>query len=88
MEKDPLIKIRAKIDDIDDQIIDLLGERFECVSQVAKMKKKQHTTVYQPEREEIVLKRVLDRGARLGLNPLLLQALFMQIFAVSKREQR
>lgn len=88
MAKDSLEKIRAKIDAIDDQIIDLLAERFQSVSQVAEWKKKQGTMVYQPEREEAILKRILERGVKLGLNPLLLQALFMQIFAVSKREQR
>lgn len=88
MEKDPLAKIRIKIDAIDDQIVDLLGKRFECVLQVAELKKKQGTTVYRPGREEAILKRVLERGVKLGLNPLLLQALFIQIFAVSRREQR
>ena len=88
MVKNPLEKIRTKIDAIDDQIIDLLGERFQWVEQVAELKKKQGTMVYQPGREEVILKRILERGVKLGLNPLLLQALFIQIFAVSKREQR
>jgi chorismate mutase len=87
MDPSELSDLRSKIDDLDNQIVDLLGERFLLVNQVGELKKQSQGEVYQPGREHAILDRVTTRGKALGLNPLLLQALFMQIFAVSKRNQ-
>jgi chorismate mutase len=81
-------QLRGKIDALDDQIVDLLGERFHLTGEVGELKKKEGEAVYQSGREDAILKRVVARGKKLGLDGLLLQALFLQIFAVSKRKQR
>lgn len=81
-------QLRGKIDALDDQIVDLLGERFNLTGEVGELKKKEGEPVYQSGREDAILKRVVSRGKTLGLDGLLLQALFLQIFAVSKRKQR
>lgn len=86
--KDSLEQIRQRIDRLDDQIVDLLGERFELIAGIAELKKKSGGTVYQPKREEEILNRVVARGKALGLDGLLLQAIFLQVFAVSRRKQR
>ncbi len=78
---------RVGIDRIDDQIVNLLGERFELISQVKEFKKKEGIATYHPGREQEILDRVEKNGEKLGLNKLLLHALFLQIFAVSKKEQ-
>lgn len=82
-----LEELREKIDALDDQIVDLLGERFRLILEVSNLKKEQNLEVYQSSREQEILVRVLERGKQYDLNPLLLQALFLQIFAVSKRNQ-
>jgi len=82
-----LDEIRAQLDYVDDQIVDLLGERFELISKVSLLKKSQGLETYQSVRENQILDRVLKKGKEKGLNPLLLQALFLQIFAVSRRDQ-
>lgn len=81
-------QLRGKIDALDDQIVDFLGERFTLTGEVGELKKKEGEAVYQSGREDAILKRVVARGKTLGLDGLLLQALFLQIFAVSKRKQR
>ena len=82
-----IAKLRKKIDALDDQIVDLLGERFNITGEIGELKRKGDESVYQSGREEAILKRVVVRGKKLGLDGLLLQALFLQIFAVSKRKQ-
>ena len=84
---DSLDEIRRQLDRIDDQIVELLGQRFELISKVSTIKKSQGMDVYQSNREQQILDRVLAKGREKGLNPLLLQALFLQIFAVSRRDQ-
>ena len=88
MNEDALQQFRVRIDAIDDQIVDLLSERFQVVSEVAEFKKQKGLKIYHSGREQDILKRVSGKGKKLGLNTLLLEALFMQIFSVSKREQR
>ncbi len=79
--------LRRKIDHVDDKIVDLLAERFKLISELSTVKKGNGLSPFQVERENAILKRVVERGGQNGLNRLLLQALFLQIFAVSKREQ-
>ncbi len=79
--------LRRKIDHVDDKIVDLLAQRFKLISELSEVKKGSGLSPYQVERERDILKRVVERGGQNGLNRLLLQALFLQIFAVSKREQ-
>lgn len=85
---DSLDQIRQKIDQLDNQVVDLLGQRFALIGEVAALKKKSGEEAYQPERETEILKRVVERGKALGLDGLLLQAIFLQVFAVSKRRQQ
>jgi chorismate mutase len=87
MSDDSLDVIRTRLDTIDDQLVDLLGERFRLIANVSEVKQREGLDSYQPGREEAILKRVMARGIALGLNQLLLQAVFLQIFAVSKRQQ-
>ncbi|HCW32083.1 MAG: hypothetical protein UT36_C0008G0044 [Candidatus Peregrinibacteria bacterium GW2011_GWF2_39_17] len=87
IETDPLSNYRTKIDEIDDQIVELLGQRFDLILKIKNKKRKLNIAVYDQSREEKILKRVIKKGTALGLNPILLQALFIQIFTVSKRNQ-
>ncbi len=87
MAENLLDELRSKIDSTDDRIVDLLGERFRLISQVSELKKREGIDVYHRGREQDILKRVVEKGTSLGLNELLLEALFMQIFAVSRRDQ-
>ncbi len=55
-----LPKLRKQIDEIDQQIVELLGRRARCVAQVGKAKHRSGTPIYAPHREAEVLKRVLS----------------------------
>lgn len=60
-----LTYIRDQIDAIDQQLLNLLNQRGNCVLQVAKIKIKYEgdgVEFYRPEREAQVLKKIIDRN--------------------------
>lgn len=56
-----LDKLRAKIDDLDSRILDLLLERADTATQVGTLKRDTDSSVYVPEREAKLLRSLLDR---------------------------
>ena len=74
---------RKKIDAIDDKLIKLLNQRMDVVKQVGDHKRKTNTTIYKPEREKAILKRLVSDSDGL-LTPSAIEAIFLEIFAVSR----
>lgn len=66
---DKLAPYRQQIDALDDQIIDLLGKRFDIVRHVAAMKEKENIAVVQPVRMAEVKARNAERGKKVRLDP-------------------
>jgi chorismate mutase/isochorismate pyruvate lyase len=58
---------RRRLDEIDDQIAGLLGERLDICREVAVYKSEHEIPMMQPDRVRIVRQRYLDRGAEAGL---------------------
>jgi len=54
----PLDDIRKKIDQLDQQLLDLLSDRADLVHEVGEIKKKEGLQIYAPEREDALLKRL------------------------------
>jgi chorismate mutase/prephenate dehydratase len=54
--------IRTQIDDIDGKLLDLLSDRAELVHQVGLVKKRDGLQIYAPEREESLLRRLIERN--------------------------
>ncbi len=54
--------LREKIDEIDDKILDLLCERGKIALEILRLKKSTNLSLYHPEREIEILKRVVDRN--------------------------
>lgn len=61
MEKIELEKIREKIDQIDEKIVQLLEERFDIVEKVAQYKKENNKNIYDEKREKEVIKKILNK---------------------------
>jgi chorismate mutase / prephenate dehydratase len=51
--------IRKRIDDLDAELLRLLGERADAVHDIGQIKRKEGLQVYAPEREEAVVQRLL-----------------------------
>ena len=60
---------RAKIDALDDQIVDLLVARMDIVREVGEVKAREQIATVQEDRVVEVRERCAERGAKKGLNP-------------------
>jgi 4-amino-4-deoxychorismate mutase len=73
---DGLAPFRARLDQIDAQLVDLLGERFRICREVAVHKAEHEIDMMQPGRVEIVRARYLQHGAEVDLPADFTAALF------------
>jgi chorismate mutase/prephenate dehydratase len=63
---DDLEALRKQIDAVDEQLVQLLNDRAKVVIEIGKVKQKDNTPIYMPDREKAVLEKV----ARLNKGPL------------------
>jgi chorismate mutase len=71
---------RARIDALDDKIIDLLAERMDVVREVGFIKAENNLSLIQSDRVNEVRERCATRGAKKGLNPELVRRIYNEIF--------
>jgi len=57
-----LEELRRRIDGIDDNLLDLLIDRLEVISQVAALKANGNTATYIPSREAAIIRRLVNRA--------------------------
>lgn len=67
MSENGLEGFRARLDRLDDEIAQLLGERFQVCRDIALYKHAEGIPMMQPNRVEQVRSRYLARGAEAGL---------------------
>jgi chorismate mutase len=73
---DGLAPFRARLDDLDEQIARLFGERFDVCREVARHKSAHDIPMMQPERVAQVRARYLRRGEQVGLPADFTESLF------------
>ena len=78
-----LDELRVKIDQIDDQLLELINERMEYVHQVGSLKNNEGAPIYRPEREQAILQRLKAKNHGL-LTDSAIDALFLELFAVAR----
>lgn len=76
---DDLPSLRRRIDRIDDEIVDLLAERFALLRDVAAYKRPRGIPVVIPERIEEVVARCVARGAPHGLDGGMLSDIYRRL---------
>ena len=74
-----LSEFRSRIDDIDDRLLALLGERLAVVHAVAAWKAPRGIPAVIPERIDEVRERCASLGHSLGLSPAFVRALYTLI---------
>jgi chorismate mutase-like protein len=78
---------RAKIDDVDNKLVDLLNERARYADEIGKIKEQLGLEAYSPQREQEVLRNVL--GSNKGpLSDAALRRLFERIIDESRKLER
>jgi len=79
--------LRAEIDAIDAQILQLLAARFEKSAEVGAQKKLAKVDVFQPQREQEILQKLRGNSRDLNLPEKLIEKIFTEIFLWSRRTQ-
>lgn len=79
---------RARIDEINERVVELLAERQAIVDDLCELKADADRTVRDPEREAELLAHVRSVADEAGLPPTLAENLFEEILAHSVERQR
>lgn len=79
---------RARIDEINERVVELLAERQAIVDELCALKADADQTVRDPEREAELLAHVRAVADEAGLSPDLAEILFEEILVHSVRRQR
>jgi chorismate mutase len=74
-----LYELRAKVDRIDDYIIEMLAERMGLSEQIGTFKKEHGLAIHQSERWSAIVKRALANGKTGGLTEDFILKLFQQV---------
>jgi 4-amino-4-deoxychorismate mutase len=85
MSADGLEPFRNRLDEIDEAIAGLLGERLDICREVAVYKHRHQIPMMQPERVKLVRERYLARGAEVGLPEEFSSDLFELLIATTCR---
>lgn len=80
-----LPEIRKKIDALDDQLLKVLNERADLVHEVGLVKRAEGTEIYAPEREETMLRALVEKNAALQgrLPEKSIRAIYREIMSAS-----
>jgi len=84
---DKLEQFRNRIDSIDQQMIELLGQRMRIVEEIGEYKKNNNVAVFQLRRWENILKSRIDCGKKLGLDEEYIKNLLQLVHNESIRKQ-
>ena len=76
---------RGRLDDLDDRISKLLGERFEVCREIACFKREHEIPMMQPDRVVAVRGHYLARGGEVGLPADFSEGLFELLIAATCR---
>ena len=75
---------RARIDEIDGKLVELLNERARCAIEIGRIKSERGMNVRNPQREQIVLNRAKDKN-RGPLDHSAVQRIFQKIIEECRR---
>ena len=76
--------ILGKKDELDKEIVEVLGKRRSLVLQIAEYKKINKLDVKDSEREKDVISKKIELAKELGLDPDLIEDIFKRIFEYSR----
>lgn len=71
--EEPLVALRAQIDDVDQALLELLARRLELVTQVGEVKGRHGLPIYAPDRERAMIAARRTQAAERGLSPDLIE---------------
>ena len=85
---DEVARIRDRIDELDQEIVRLLKNRYENAKVLGRIKSQRGLDYRDPEREKIILNKIERAATSLDLDPKLIRPIFEQVFALSVEAQQ
>ena len=85
--REPLENLRAQINVVDDQLIDLLGKRMQVADKIGQLKKDQNVAVLQSRRWNEILGNMVMEGSSRGLSEEFILKMFKAIHQESINHQ-
>jgi chorismate mutase len=85
---DDIAALRAKIDEIDDQILFALSERVKVCKAIGIAKKKQKMPIRDESRENELYLRLKEKSKKLGLNETQIDLLYREIVNMCSAVQK
>ena len=85
---DDIAALRAKIDEIDDQILFALSKRVKVCKAIGLAKKKQKMPIRDESRENEIYLRVKEKSKKLGLNETQIDLLYREIVNICSAVQK
>jgi chorismate mutase/prephenate dehydrogenase len=85
---DDLNRIRDRIDELDQEIVRLLKNRYENARALGRIKSERGLELRDAEREKIILRKMEQAALTLDLKPELVRPIFEQIFSLSVQAQK
>jgi chorismate mutase/prephenate dehydrogenase len=82
-----LPELRARLDEVDRRVVELLAERMRVVTEVARFKKSERVDIRDSDRERQVLDARRKLARELGLDPAPVEAIYRQILNASRDYQ-
>lgn len=86
-QPDPLEELRERIIAVDDDIIQLIGERRDLVLEVGRIKESLGLPIMDPAREARVVRRVAERSRALGVDEELTRDVIWRIISSARQVQ-
>ena len=86
-EKALLVPYRAKLDTLDAQIVAMLGQRFDVIREVAKLKAEHGIAPILPDRIEEVVSHARAKAEKAGVDPKLVEQIYRIIIATACDEE-
>jgi chorismate mutase len=84
----PIDALRAEINRIDEQIIDLIAQRQHLAARMAHVKMAEGLPVHDDRRTHEVLERTYNYAVEKGINPLSVRKIFGILIEMSEEKQR
>jgi len=85
---DPLGKLRDKIDDVDQQLVDLLAQRLALVAEVGDIKSEHGLPIYVPEREVAMLEKRREEAEAKGVPGALIEDVLRRVMRESYASEK
>lgn len=76
--------LRAKLDEIDAEILNLLVKRFEKIKLIGEEKKEKNIPILQKSREEVVMNRAKKVALKNGIDPAYFEKVYEVIIGGAK----